>query len=66
MLGPCLSHIRAIHEMAQIFTGESCMQNRIIPFSDKLLGLYKGHVWDIIGAFFGISLFGLQDSPVKI
>ena len=39
--------------MAQIFTGESCMPNRRIPFSVKLLGPYKGHVWAISGPCLG-------------
>ena len=64
MLGPCLGHIRAMfwlflqqlcfymHEMAQIFTGESCKPNRRIPFSVKLFGPYKGHVWPILGPCF--------------
>ena len=64
ILGPCLGHIRAMfwlflqqlcfqmHEMAQIFTGESCKPNRRIPFSVKLFGPYKGHVWPILGPCF--------------
>ena len=65
ILGQCLGHIRAMlrlflqylcfqmNEMAQIFTGELCMPNRRIPFSVKLLGLYRGHIWAILGPCFG-------------
>ena len=42
-----------MHEMAQIFTGESCKPKRRIPFSVKLFGPFKGHVWPILGPCFG-------------
>ena len=64
IFGPCLDHIRAMFwlflqyicfqmpKMAQIFTEESCMPSRRIPFNVKILGLYKGHVWAILGPCF--------------
>ena len=47
-------------EMAKIFTGESCMSNIRIPLNVKLLGSYKGHVWSILGPYFGYlhNIFG--------
>ena len=39
--------------MTQMFNEESAMPNRIIPFSVKLLGPYKGQVWTILGPCFG-------------
>ena len=65
MLGPCLGHIRAIFwlyipylcffmpKIAQIFTEESCMPNRIIQFNVKLLTLYNAHVYAILRPYFG-------------
>ena len=41
-----------VHEIAIIFTEESCMTNRRIPFNVKLLGPYMGHVWAITGPCF--------------
>ena len=40
-------------QMARIFTEESCMSNRRIPFNVQLLGPYLGHVWAILGPCFG-------------
>merc|ERR1711954_586251 len=40
-------------QMAQIFTGDSCMPVRRIAFSLKLWRPYKGHVWAILGPCFG-------------
>jgi len=40
-------------EMAKIFTGESCMPNRRIPFRVKLLEPYKGHFGAILGSCIG-------------
>ena len=65
MLGPCLSHIRAMFwpfllylcfqmlEMAQIFTGRTCMPNRRIQFDVKLLGPYNSHVGAMFGPYQG-------------
>ena len=40
-------------EIAQIFSEESCMQSRSIPFSITLLRPNKRHVWTILGPFIG-------------
>ena len=65
ILGPYLGHIRAMFglfvqtlclwmpEIVQMFTEESCIPNRRIPFNVQLLGPYFGHVWAILGPCFG-------------
>ena len=64
-IGAIFGHIRAMFglfvqniclwmpEIAQIFTQESCMPNRRIPFNVQLLGSYLGLVWAILGPCFG-------------
>ena len=63
MFWPYKGHIRAmfwsfllylcfyIPKIAQIFTEDSCLSCRRLSFNVKLLGLYKGHVWAILGPY---------------
>ena len=64
-IGPYLGHVKAMFglyvqylclwmpEIVQMFTKESCIPNRRIPFNVQLLGPYFGHVWATLGPCFG-------------
>ena len=57
MFGPYQGHVLTISTITLLLDDLSgsnfhCMPNRRIPFSVKLLGPYKGHVWATLGPCF--------------